>query len=377
MTVRILLDSPRRPAGPRLARILAILTGLPIIGVGVICLYVMGVLVLLSFDSPGATAKQQLQTALIAIAFTIVALACLWLGLRLLRGKRRLVLFLRRFGFSDATQAVSFAATKAIGRSWRLVTLDDEKVKAVGGPATGRRLAIVTAAFALALLISCVWEWVHIPSINSLTQQMMAAAGTPGKPANLVEAAQELEVGLAATLAIMADLFGTVFWASAAGISVLLLIRAYVLAIRAERAKAIRVGSQRDVRDRSQAITRRASRIFAPRLVVATVANAFWQQAVQSFARASAVVIIDVSVPSENLRWEINTLLPIMGQKCILVGCLDLLAEQHQDGQAVFTSPLECDIDGHDVLAYRPDKSGVQHFSRALKATIEVRTRTR
>jgi hypothetical protein len=152
MTVRILLDSPRRPAGPRLARILAILTGLPIIGVGVICLYVMGVLVLLSFDSPGATAKQQLQTALIAIAFTIVALACLWLGLRLLRGKRRLVLFLRRFGFSDATQAVSFAATKAIGRSWRLVTLDDEKVKAVGGPATGRRLAIVTAAFALALL---------------------------------------------------------------------------------------------------------------------------------------------------------------------------------------------------------------------------------
>jgi hypothetical protein len=32
------------------------------------------------------------------------------------------------------------------------VTLDDEKVKAVGGPATGRRLAIVTAAFALALL---------------------------------------------------------------------------------------------------------------------------------------------------------------------------------------------------------------------------------
>jgi hypothetical protein len=377
MTVRILLDSPRRPAGPRLARILAILLSLPVIGVGVVGLYVIGTFVLLSFVSPGATAKQQLETALIELVCTIVALACLGLGLRLLRGKRRLVLFLRRFGFADATRAVSFAATKATGRSWRLVTLDDEKVKAVGGPATGRRLAIIIAALALVLFISFVWEWVHIPSINSVTQQMLANSGAPSKPTNLNGAAQELVIGIAATLAIMADLFGTVFWASVAGLSVLLLVRAYFLATRAERAKAIRIGSQQEVRDRSQAIKRRASRIYAPRLVVATVANPFWQEAVHSFARASAVVIIDVSVPSENLRWEINTLLPIMGQRCILVGCLDLLTEQRQDGQAVFTSPLERDIDGHDVLAYRPDKSGVRHFSHALEATIEVRARAR
>jgi hypothetical protein len=85
------------------------------------------------------------------------------------------------------------------------------------------------------------------------------------------------------------------------------------------------------------------------------------------------VAIIDISVPSENLRWEINALLPAMGRRCVLVGRLDLITTQSWYGQAVFTSPLERDIDGHEVLAYRSDPAGIRHFSRALKATIEAR----
>jgi hypothetical protein len=118
---------------------------------------------------------------------------------------------------------------------------------------------------------------------------------------------------------------------------------------------------------------RRSGHIFAPRLVVVTVANSVWQQAVHSFAQTAAVAIIDISVPSENLRWEINALLPAMGRRCVLVGRLDLITTQSWYGQTVFTSPLERDIDGHEVLAYRADPAGIRHFSRALKATIEAR----
>ena len=162
-----------------------------------------------------------------------------------------------------------------------------------------------------------------------------------------------------------------------AGISSLLLATTYGFARHAEHAKKDRIRSQKEVRSRSRTIMRRSRHIFAPRLVVVTVANPMWQQAVQSFARTAAIAIIDISVPSENLRWEISTLLPAMGRKCVLVGRLDLLTTQLIDGRTVFTSPLERDIDGHEVLAYRPDQSGVRHFSRALKATIEARAHGR
>jgi hypothetical protein len=68
------------------------------------------------------------------------AAACILLrfrgrGLRLVRGARTSVLFLRRFGYTDATRAVTFAVLKTIGRTWRLVTLDDKQTEALGIPA--------------------------------------------------------------------------------------------------------------------------------------------------------------------------------------------------------------------------------------------------
>src|SRR5437868_2044349 len=62
----------------------------------------------------------------------IIMLVCLILGRWLLRGRRRLVLFLRRFGFVGATEVLTFALANAIGSSWRLITLDDRQVSAVG-----------------------------------------------------------------------------------------------------------------------------------------------------------------------------------------------------------------------------------------------------
>src|SRR5215813_5863108 len=53
------------------------------------------------------------------------------LGVRLVRGRRRLVLFLRRFGHSAATHAATVAAA-SIGGRWRLVTLDDAQIVPIG-----------------------------------------------------------------------------------------------------------------------------------------------------------------------------------------------------------------------------------------------------
>ena len=398
MAVRILLDGPSRAVGPRLARVLAVVVGLLLIVVGVVGLYgviLVAAVFIYRYRSP-LTAKEQREVLLAAAVCAAAALVGLGLGLRLLRGRRRLVLFLRRFGFGDATRAVSFAVTRAIGRSWRLVTLDDEKVKAVGGATGPRWLAGVTALLALVPLVYVVW-WMRTHNYDSLMHDVTYSGG-PSNATDSVQCAgyRQCKETVNAMANAMANAFVNAFAAAVvsvfivgliivfailmgilAGMSSLLLATTYGFARRAEHAKKDRIRSQKEVRSRSQAIMRRSSHIFAPRLVVVTVANPVWQQAVHSFAHTAAAAIIDISVPSENLRWEISTLLPVMGSRCVLVGRLDLLTTQVRDGRTVFSSPLERDIDGHEVLAYRPDKAGVRRFSRALRATIEARARGR
>jgi hypothetical protein len=374
MAVRIVLDGPGRGVGPRLGRALGVVAGLPLIVAGVAGLYGVILIGIFFIYVKPDQAKDQRDAILTGAVCAAAALIGLGLGLRLLRGRRRLVLFLRRFGFDDATRAVSFAAAGAIGRSWRLVTLDDEKVTAVGGATGPRRLAGVTALIALVPLAYVVW-WMRTHSTDSLINDI-ASSSQPGNSTGAGAVLGNAIVTAFASVVIVALILAFfVLTGFVAGMTSLLLATTYGVARHAEHAKKDRIRSQKEVRSRSHAIMRRSRHIFAPRLVVVTVANPVWQQAVHSFAHTAAVAIIDISVPSENLRWEISALLPVMGRRCVLVGRLDLITTQSWYGQTVFTSPLERDIDGHEVLAYRPGPAGVRHFSRALKATIEAGAR--
>lgn len=92
-----------------------------------------------------------LALAVISTATTILGLK---VGLRLLRGQRRLVLFLRRFGCGEATKAATFAATKTLGRSWRLVTLDDASVAPLGVPTGMKRLVVGSALVRQGLMVA-------------------------------------------------------------------------------------------------------------------------------------------------------------------------------------------------------------------------------
>src|SRR5947208_2967362 len=145
MTVRILLDGPKRSVSRRVTRIVAVLVGLPMLIVGIAAL-VLTALVALYFGwfvtttPDSVSAKDQRETAIVGACALGGALIFIPLGVRLIRGRRHLVLFLRRFGFADATRALSYAAMNAMGATWRLVTLDDARVEAVGGPAVRRRL---------------------------------------------------------------------------------------------------------------------------------------------------------------------------------------------------------------------------------------------
>ena len=68
------------------------------------------------------------QVILVWAVATPVAIGGLRIGLRLVRRNRTLILFLRRFRYDDAQDAVTFAVLRTIGSSWRVVTLDDAEL---------------------------------------------------------------------------------------------------------------------------------------------------------------------------------------------------------------------------------------------------------
>jgi hypothetical protein len=147
----------------------------------------------------------------------------------------------------------------------------------------------------------------------------------------------------------------------------------YMSVRRAEGAKAAEVLEKREIEPTAESIARRGRHFFSPRLVVVRVASRYWQQVVQRLAAESAAVIVDVSEPSENLLWEIETLKPDFGARCILVGEEDRLRAMNSTRRD--PSPLVLDlfavVGDEDVLAYASDKRSRKRFDRALRARLE------
>src|SRR5215470_6779222 len=123
--VRVVLDQPARQAALRLRGRFgsAIGAALVVVGaLGYLAASVYTIVWLLNGHTTDPSAEVH-NVAVLALVW-VAAIGLGWLGQRgrrLLRGRRRLVLFLRRFGHAEATDAVS-AACSRIGRRWRLVT---------------------------------------------------------------------------------------------------------------------------------------------------------------------------------------------------------------------------------------------------------------
>lgn len=159
MSITVTLDGPPRPVAPRVWGALAgalgavcLVAGWLAVVPGFIVLFLLVFVWFFVGTLSGADGSAEASgawswvlgvwssfgtPALWAVGIGLVVLK---LGILLIRGRRRLVLFLRRFGDSEATHAVT-VATRCIGRSWRLVTLDDARIASVGaddqsGPAT-------------------------------------------------------------------------------------------------------------------------------------------------------------------------------------------------------------------------------------------------
>jgi hypothetical protein len=401
--IDVRLDYPGRHRPRRLLRrvlstaagaLLLLVAGLAMLALLPAALFTYGVLAgAPREDLPVSDGEIILATcALIAIA-VITRRAGLWL----LRGNRELVLFLRRFGYRDATSVASFAATKTIGRSWRLVTLDDAAVTPVGVAGgvsgllrTGERVQATSSTVfrILARIVRVVW-WSSAAILvlaylqsGSLApyEDILTDVGSGHVPAELGEATLTGAVAVAAvTLALLLVAFGACALVGLAGMVLTpLFVAGSVVAGAARTAEGLKerqVSSAGEIDVVARDLDAASKRVFAPRLVVLRVASEIWQPTVRQLAFVSTLTIIDVSEPTENLLWEVQELADRLGPRCVFVGHQDRIAElADRAADAAPLTPLAerllVFLEEREVLVYRTDPAAVRQFARALQGKL-------
>ena len=328
---------------------------------------------------------------LVALAVTVVGFV---LGLRLLRGNRNLILFLRRFGYRPATHVVT-EATSRLGDFWRVVTLDDDRIESLAAgdgverlvdvvsdvkrsyrsvaPVVtkawkfGMRTAAAGLAVALVFVVSPGPDWTaRIERLKVLVDPNQAPDGAAALGARI--GAAVLVVGLvlvAVWLALM--VVGTLV-----SVPIRLVYGGVSRGVKdAADADELHVVELNDIAVAKGIVERQRRRVFGARLSVLTVNSAVWQQTVAGMADISAVPLIDISDPTENVMWEIEELVRRFGDRCVFIGAYGRLQELAGQESDDLMRRLSTFLDGRTVLAYTPDAEGTRRFVR--RALVDPR----
>lgn len=397
MPIHIVVDQPPRRAAAWLRRGIGRLLGTLLILVGLAAVPLSLFAAFLGRAS--STKSAAFGTGTVVLVLTVAAAVTILVplaGIRLLRGRRNLVLFLRRFGYSDATVAITFAVAQTIGRSWRLVTLDDAAIVPVGVSTPVKRAfgaGRVGTAFlaktwrailgaAIRLMTAAVAGMLVVFGFIVLHHRSLATLATNAldtKHATQWDAPGVLRVLFVVTVVAAAVGVGVsvLVLPALAFLNVSLFLSISARALRdAEQAKVGTIRSAKGGEQMAQALRRQARKIFSPRLVVLTVASEVWQAAVRSLASDAVVVLIDVSEPTENLLWEIEEVAADPTVRFVLVGSLDRLRQMADVNAAPapgsLAGRLAALLDGREVLAYTADRRSMKRFARTLRASLEA-----
>jgi hypothetical protein len=337
--------------------------------------YVSAVLVLSIVDRTPTFGEVDAQLAIVLAGSAVVAVVCWRLGVPLIRGRRHLVLFLRRFGFTSATEALSFAVGGAVGRHWRMVTLDDHNIAPQGVARGSRwtirlfRLALVAGAITLTVLAV---RWLSGDAVDNLVDDMYESARSQA----VEEGQNPIGAAIGALfvtliVGIVVVMFGLLVFLvpmALAGVGAVLFSIGSRAVRNAERSKAIVISRHGDVERKSRLLVRRVRRVFAPRITVARVTDEFWQETVRRLAAMSAVVLVDVSEPSDNLLWEVGVL-EDAARRWIPIGRVDRLEALTADPSPP-ANRLRQVLDRREVVGYRVEE--LPAFSEGLRQSLHV-----
>lgn len=368
MAVVIVEEVPPAHRTRRFGRGIAVLLGIVLLAAGLLVLPVpvasaigvVGELV------SGEQTDNRTSAILVTAGAIVACLGLCWLGLRLVRGRRRMGLYLRKFGFAGTTETVSHAVSRAVGRSLRLVTLDDSMVAPIGA-GRGRRWSVVVVTLLGSAGVAAVLYFFF-----GGTFQHLLSPVTDGAPESISDSVGRALGAL--VLAVLLLLAGIV-----AAIVGLFGGAASLAARRAERGATQTFTSEAEVDRAAGRLSRASRRIFAARLVVVAVPTPFWQRAVYGLAAVAEVVVIDVSFPTENLVWEVRNIKPLFQGRWVLVGARDRVGPLARPDVFASQTPagtLSRMLDREQILAYGPTTADRRRFARSLRRRLDDVRRT-
>jgi hypothetical protein len=361
VAIQVVEAYPDRGGGRRAGRFVMAVVGVVLLLIGLIALGLTLAVVAAVVIGAREGDSEGLNEALQALAlFGAIAVVGLWLGMRAVRGRRRLGLFLRRFGYLEATRTMSGTVAGQTGRMWRMVTLDDANIAPQGTARRNRRVTWWLAAAAFALAGFCV--------VSALTSEEASVEPTGDVVADIVGTA------IAGFVQILVLIFVFMF-----ALVVVVIGVAAGAASRAARAAAeqasVVIDSPHQVSRAAARIRRNNRRVFGARLVVARVATPLWQDVVRHLAAVSDAVVIDVSHATDNLLWEVENMRS-PGRPLVLVCHRDRIATLLYAGTAPAGAPggaapadvrLAHALDGHEVLVYGSGEAEQRAFARSLR----------
>lgn len=271
------------------------------------------------------------------VQWTVGAVLCslvLRWGVKLTRGHRNLVLFLRKFGNRDAITAVSRSVASAMKRRWRLITLDDSEIEPIGVPGTRHGVVAGLAGTGIVLMLANFDYFFGVEGI-----------------------------GLVAGYVLMALIHVTVTESNRA-----------LSAHTANVGKAPRLSNPAQLEKIAERVETLSRRVVAPPLMVVAVDEPIWQDAVCRLAAMSTTVLIDISEPTENLLWEIKTLRPeVQGQWAFICEENHFRQPARNEQEPDPRSQLDEMLAGEAVLLYSAIGSNeLRRFSKALRRTLET-----
>ena len=357
----------------RLFGVILFLTGLAASSLPLLLIVVLIVSMLSPrFDVPDMDSEQ----AALFLGATLIAIVGLVLGLKLIRGRRRLVLFLRRFGYDEATAALSFAAASAMGQRWRLVTLDDSEIAPILGiKAQGRILGLLRWLLLAAVVAGLFWLFGD--GFSDYLGEFVDGLKRDNRGGGLEAVIGQIVVIFIMTIVVGAIVGSVVLMLVALlGAGMLFSWRSFRSYKKAELGKTRSIESTDRIEPVVETVLRLSRKVFAPRLVVVRVDSGIWKKVVMRFADVSAVILVDVSSPGEGLLWELEKLKLKHYKKIVLVGQYDALEKLSAWSVAVEEAVdteqrLAILLDGESVLAYHSDSSSdTRRFTRLLKARL-------
>lgn len=266
-----------------------------------------------------------LLAPVLAFVFLIACYAC-WLASA---GPKLTVLYLRRFRLNAAQNVVTSALERGLSRRYRVVTLDDASFPPMETPRLYRRLSRYGGAVGWSVVLGGLFllVWTFYASSSPTITGMISS------------------VALAGLLVLVAPVVLPVVTVVAILFTAALLVQRW----RVRRRSRLEVRTEEDLDRAEEAVSRLAqwstrSTLLAPRATVVRVTDDLWQVVVERMVRRTNVILVDLSVPTENLRWEL-ALLDRLAQRGAV-----FIADRH--AQAALEPP-----EGEECIAYDDFKS--------------------